>query len=178
VKKADGSEYFWDFEEFTGISRTASVISFTTNDIYSYIKPTVSYDLRNIDGSSIREGYSVVDNKTVQIATTKVMPGGDIAGRREYILKFTPEVAYSALRLARGSYTDPYNGCSLAFIKEGEPNPIGIKDAKLWAEGDFNEIFAEHSKPTHQTQINVDPSKLMNYLKSDVGSKENHSQYT
>jgi hypothetical protein len=176
IKRADGSEYLSTHEVFTGINKNAAVVTLSVPDLYWYIKPTVKYELRAADGSPIREGYSAVDNKTIQIATTQVSPSGDIAGRKEYILPFSAEVAYSALKLAHGTLGDVYNGSSMAIMKEGVPSVYGVKDPKVWAEGDFDVLWDEISKPAHQTQaqINVDPTKLMSYLKSDAGSKEAH----
>jgi hypothetical protein len=170
IMKADGSQYLSTHEQWTGINKNATVVSLSIPDLYYYIKPTVKYELRAADGSPIREGYSAVDNKTIQIATTQVSPSEDIAGRKEYILPFSAEVAYSALKLAHGTLGDVYNGSSMAIMKEGMPSVYGVKDPKVWAEGDFDVLWDEISKP--QAQINVDPAKLVNYLKNDAGSKE------
>jgi len=169
IKRGDGSEYLSTAEQWTGISKTATVVTVSIPDFYYFIKPAVSYELRNLDGTPVRDGQSIVDNKTVQIATTKVMPHGDISGRREYILRFTPEVAYSALKLARGQVGDHYNGSSMVLIKEGVENLVGVKDPKLWAEGNFDVLWDELRKPA--PQINIDSKDLLNYLKSNEGSK-------
>jgi hypothetical protein len=145
------------------------VVTISVSDLYWYIKPAVSYELMNLDGTPIREGQSIVDNRTVQIATTKIMPHGDIAGRKEYIVRFRPEVAYSALKMAHGQVGDNYNGSSMILIKEGATNPIGVKDAKLWPEAPFDELWEELRKPA--PQINIDSHDLLNYLKTKEGSK-------
>jgi hypothetical protein len=80
------------------------------------------------------------------------------------------ELAYSALKLAHGSYTDHYHGCSLALMKEGVPNPISVMDAKLWAEAPFDELWEQQSRPA--PQINVSGKDLLNYVKHDRESKE------
>jgi hypothetical protein len=135
----------------------------------------VKYELRNSDGSQLREGHSIVDNKTFQIATVRSGPNREPSGTKIYTHKFTPELAFSALKLAHGSYTDHYHGCSLALMKEGAPNPIGVMDAKLWAEAPFDELWEQQSRPA--PQINVSGKDLLNYVKHDRESKENHSQY-
>jgi hypothetical protein len=169
IKRGDNSEYFSAHEQWSGISNTATVVTVSVPDFYYFIKPAVSYELRNLDGTPVQAGQSIVDNKTVQIATTKMTPHGDIAGRREYILRFTPEVAYSALKLARGQVGDHHNGSSMVLIKEGNTNPVGVKDPKLWAEAPFDELWEELRKPA--PQINIDSHDLLNYLKSNEASK-------
>jgi hypothetical protein len=169
VKRADGSEYFTTHEQWTGISRTATVVTISVSDLYWYIKPTVKYDLRNMDGSILQEGRSVMDNKTVQIATTQTTSQREPAGQKVYILPFSPAVAYSALKLAHGSIGDPYNGSSMMLISEGAHNPIGVKDPKLFAEAPFDQLWNELTKPA--PQINIDSHDLLNYLKGNEGSK-------
>ena len=179
IKRADGFEYFSTHEQWTGISRIATVVTISVSDIHWYIKPTVRYELRNTNGSILQEGHSIVDNKTVQIATTRMAPDGEPAGQKVYITKFTPEVAYSALKLAHGSIQDPYNGCSLNLIKEGIQNPRGAKDPKLWAEADFDKLFEDVSRPPSEINMNVDPQKLadfMKYQQAKEGQGENQYQ--
>ena len=172
VKKADGSEYLSTHEQFTGINKNAAVITISVSDIHSYIKPKVSYELRNADGSPIQQGQNVTDSKTVQIASTRIAPEGEIAGTRAWLTPFTSEVANSALKMAHGSIGDPYNGCSLTLMKEGSRNPIGVNDVKLWAEGDFDSLFENLSKP--QPQLNIDTKAFLNYVKHDKTAGEQY----
>jgi hypothetical protein len=71
--------------------------------------------------------------------------------------------------MAHGQVGDNYNGGSMILIKEGATNPIGVKDAKLWAEAPFDELWEELRKPA--PQINIDSHDLLNYLKTNEGSK-------
>jgi hypothetical protein len=176
IKRGDGSEYFSTHEQWTGISKSATVITISVSDLYWYIRPSVKYELRNADGSILQQGHSIVDNKTFQIATVRSGPSREPFGQKVYTHKFTPELAYSALKLAHGSYTDHYHGCSLALMKEGAPNPISAMDAKLWAEAPFDELFEESSRPA--PQINVSGKDLLNYVKHDRESRTEHKQYS
>jgi hypothetical protein len=167
--KHGGSEYLSTQEQWVGISRTATVVTISVSDMYWYIRPAVQYELRNSDGSVLREGQSIVDNKTVQIATVRSGAGREPHGVKLYTHKFTPELAYSALKLARGTVGDPYHGSSMTLNKEGT-NPIAIKDPKLWAKAPFDQLWEEVSRP--QPQINVNSQDFMNYIKSSEGSKQ------
>jgi hypothetical protein len=169
IKKADGSEWLNTAEMWYGITRSASVVNIYVPDVHHFIKPAINYEYRNSDGSVIREGQSIVDNKTVRVALTRTAPNGDVAGTKTHTTPFSAEVAYSALKIARGSVKDPYNGHSLMMISEGAHNPISVKDHKLWAEAPFDELWSELTKPT--PQINIDSHDLLNYLKSSEGSK-------
>ncbi len=52
IRRSDGSEYFSTHEQWTGISKTATVITISVSDLYWYIKPAVKFKLRDM-GTSI-----------------------------------------------------------------------------------------------------------------------------
>ena len=170
VKTSKG-EYLSTHEQWTGINKSAAVITISVSDIYSFIKPTVTYELRHPDGSPVPRNQSVTDSKTIQVVSTKIASEGEIAGIRSYHTLFSPEVAYSALKLAHGPL-DPNSGHSLSLIKENSRNPIGIDNVQLWAEGDFTSLYDELSKP--QAQIHVDTKSFLNYVKHDKTTGEQY----
>ena len=73
--------------------------------------------------------------------------------------------------MAHGSL-DPYTGHSLSLIKEGSRNPIGIDNVRLWAEGDFDSLFEDISKP--QPQLSIDSKAFLNYVKHDKTTGEQY----
>jgi hypothetical protein len=59
IKRADGSEWSSTHELFTGITKTATVITLSVSDMYWYIKPTITYELGNIDGVMLPQDYNI-----------------------------------------------------------------------------------------------------------------------
>jgi hypothetical protein len=175
IKRGDGSEYFSTHEQWVGISKSATVVTLPVSDLYWYIRPSVKYELRNAEGGVLQPGHSVVDNKTFQIATIRTGPDREPFGTKTYTHKFTPELAYSALKLAHGTVGDVYNGSSMMLVSDSARNPVNVKDPKLWAEAPFDQLFEEVSRP--QPQINVSGKDLLNYVKHDRESKEQAHQY-
>jgi hypothetical protein len=117
IKLADGSEFLSALEMWHGLTRVASVVSISVNDLCYYIQPAVERELRYPDGRWLQSN-AIYDEKTVQVSIVRSGSTSDPVGEKVYMVPFSQNIARSALKLAHGSYTDLYNGCSLSLIKQ------------------------------------------------------------
>ena len=162
-----------------GVTKNGTVLTTPVDDLHWYIDPTVTYEIRNMSGGQIQHNENIEDMKTVRVAMIKSLPTQMVAGTKTYITPFTPEVAYSALKMARGSITDQRDGHSVSIMKAGRDGGIGFKGVpnaeKLWAEGNFEEIYERYSKP--QKSLILDPADLDEFLKFKKARQSKEDPY-
>jgi hypothetical protein len=174
IKAKDGHEYFSTHEQWVGITKNAAVVEKSISDIHWYIKPSVSYELRNTDGSTLQSELRNIDSKTVRIAITSTGSTREPAGTKLFITPFTPNVVMSAIKFAHGAIGDSYNGSSLMLIKEDSGNPIAVKSVEEFIYGKFDELW-DHAHE-RETVIKLD-SKLGRSLVENPKSVDTTNQY-
>jgi hypothetical protein len=168
VKTPKGPEFLWRKEYWTGLDSSGQEYAISVPDIDYYVHPTiVSSDIDSItdetprkrrDQDSNTSGKKIRINK---ISTNRMFTGADPTGERIWTLPFSEAAVRDAIAYAKGPFSDPYDGCSLAFLKlnsSGTSNPISIEDLESFLISDFDAYWDARHSP--QPQIKIDYNQL------------------
>jgi hypothetical protein len=168
---ADKSEWFTTAEQWVGLTDRAAVLSIPVSDIHSYIKPHISVELRNADGTILQQGYNISNQPTSQVSIITTTTANEVNGTTEFLTEFNESVVRSAIPFIRGNIGDSYSGCSMTLIKEGASSRTTVKTLDDFL-APFDTIWSRNmeSKPAQR----VDTEQLLNDLKrfGSVGEKD------
>jgi hypothetical protein len=150
----DKSEWISTTEQFVGLSAHAAIVTCPVDDMMSYIKPKINYELRTIEGAYLPQGSNIAEQitkKAAIIRTTGYL--GEVIGEKVYTHEWNEEVFRSCLKMKRGKPGDPYNGCAMTLVKEDENNASTsvktVEDFLL----PFDEIWARNRSTQPITRI-------------------------
>ena len=164
----DKNDWLIRTERWFGLTPTAVVVTISVSNIDFTRRIHFEPDMVPIDPSQ-PEGPTA---RIVKIGTC--LPGYETA-EKIYLTPFTKENVLAAMQKAQ-RFEDMHGRLNLAFSKAGSSNEASISDLDSFINGDLEALFKQQMTP--QPTINIDSHKFLNYIKSEEGSKEKHTQYT
>jgi hypothetical protein len=158
VRKNDGSEWLLRQERFTGINSIGGLVS---------IPVTLGYYRRILLAPTTTK---LEDGNEVKILSVGTTENAYYTLPRIYYVRFSKQNVLDALKVAPPIMD---NGVpvkvSYTLQLEGQTRAISVPTLEEFTDGDFMEIWERSSKPN--PQINIDSHSLLNYLKTNEGSK-------
>jgi hypothetical protein len=172
--KTPKAEFLWRKEYWTGLDSSGEEYAISVPDLDYYVHPKiVSLDIDSTNDDAPRKrrdqdgntsGKKIRINK---ISTNRMFSGGDPTGDRIWTLPFSEDAVRTAIAYASGPFSDPYNGCSLAFLKlnpSGINNPISVENLEEFLTPDFDVYWNARHAP--QPTIKIDYKTLSSHMQS------------
>jgi hypothetical protein len=171
IKTHSGQEYLRRVMMWYGLSQKGTEISRFVNDIDVEIIPAISYvpleDSIQVGRMAEEESYRYGKRTIAKVENDNGIYSGIETGKTIFITPFTAEAVQEAIKYARGSFDDHYNGCTLELIDENKQHPIAVKSLE-----EFMQPFDIIWKKTQQPPTNINLKDLVDQLKPNKDAEQ------
>jgi hypothetical protein len=142
IKTQAGKEYIVRVEQWKGIGKSGSIITCPVT-LGTYVEPFYTTEFQPVDRND-------PTGPTVRVARLGLPQAATYVGTKKYTDEYAPEKIRKYLKHVEGVHNKDW---STLLIKEGEPNPIAIKDTTRFATEDFDTLWTEFSRARPQVDI-------------------------